>query len=75
MTRFIANAAVAFLTLASMLVGQTIQVPLQHSPDQSEFVADGNPIPPPPPRSQWMMADGNPIPPPPPKSGTPSLTA
>jgi hypothetical protein len=73
MTRSIANAAVAFVALASMLVGQRIR--RQHSPVQSEFVTDGNPLPPPPPKSQRMMADGNPLPPPPPKSGTLSLTA
>ena len=45
-------------------------------PPPPPLTADGNPMPPPPAQLQWLMADGNPMPPPPPplKSGTPSLT-
>jgi hypothetical protein len=64
MKRFVKNGAVAVVTLASMLVGAGIQA--QHRPAaRSEFVADGNPMPPPPLTSEPMRADGNPMPPPP----------
>jgi len=75
--------SIAFAVAVSVLVTTLMFV------SQRNIVADGNPMPPPPPpftadgnpmapppQSQWMIADGNPMPPPPPpKSGALSLTA
>lgn len=63
MKRLLTNTAIALATLTMMLIVETIEV--QHYPTPSETLADGNPMPPPPATSRWMLADGNPMPPPP----------